>query len=47
VLPLSAREELTDFFAANMIEPEPTGPAKYISDLEVADRANLAIHVED
>jgi len=47
VLPLSAREELTEFFAGNMIEPEETGPAEYISDLEVAERADLAIHVEE
>lgn len=47
VLPLDAREELVEFFANNMIEAEETGPAEYISDLEVADRAALAIHVED
>ncbi len=47
VLPLSARQELTEFFAANMLEPAPTGPPEYISELEVANRASLAIHVED
>ena len=47
VLPLDAREELVEFFANNMIETQETAPAEYINDLEIADRAALAIHVED
>src|SRR5699024_5971353 len=47
VLPLDAREQLVRFFANNMIEAEETAPAEYINDLEIAERAALAIHVED
>src|SRR5699024_2246686 len=47
VLPLDAREELVEFFANNMLETQETAPAEYINDLEIADRAALAIHVED
>src|SRR5699024_9526503 len=47
VLPLSARDELTQFFAQRMLEPTHDGTAQYIDDVEISDRASLAIHVED
>lgn len=47
VLPLSARDELTQFFAQHMLEPTHDGTAQYIDDVEISDRASLAIHVED